>query len=1016
MITRALKNIFLTLVLMGVSPAWAKTTHLAKNASASKASQVKQQSPVAQGSAESVTPTQSATPTNNQQQSFQAMAEEEKIAELYRQLLESSQRVTSILSKIQLMIHGGTIKITDVTFKHFKNTVLKSIVDTHKKNIGVLTTPNKKNLPEALRFIMSLTDYLAGLVNKGIDKAGPFTFKSQKSPASVSDDKIRAQLKQLEKKVGTLETALSEFGMDWRQKTWKRLCQFDKKNGISHKLWVLSLGVAVASTLRLMFKKDGVEREYLLRQSALQQGSMPQEEHDRLLASLQEQPVGQSDDGQGQLPQIPVSSLSAFERSLISWFSKGENIWNFWDKHIIGTPPLLHNNLGFGGLINLALAQGFKHPGHGFLGKTFEWSAPGFALLTAASFLKDKVDLSSSAVANWRALAKDPKRFFRLDEMLLGKKQNMSAAEENYLLKSTVERAMPTITFDDLAGLEDQKKELEPIVHYLLNPELFEKTGTTIERGFLLYGPTRTGKTYLAEALAGELVLKHGKDLAFLKVKGNELGGLLQGGIKDVLDLVKKFAPCIVFIDELDLLNLQRDANSKLLCEFLTCMKTDDSQRQVIFLAATNRIDHIDHSLLQPGRFGKIISFENPSHLDRKDFFKKKLTSRMGSVPSTINLDILAVETETCTYGDLSSIVDHAITLHINNKEVLSHAHFEDAIDTFKYKIAGSIVTLPADEKRLIAVHLASHAVAYLTLPINEIIHKVTMLPIQKPIKEEKIWLSDQLGSKKITTFGNVFTLHKMNTAGFDLPEQRRNKVKALLAGHVGEKLIFGSCTYNYHPEDTDQARQLVEGMVLRGLKKESLPKEYAQEKLAEVMKIMDQCEQEVTKLLEPHKDLILTIAAILSENLTLSLNDLLTIVAEYQKTHSKPQTASASGQQLQPVVPDNTDKQTPAIVVETPAQELKPAVTVDTATQEFKQEALEAVAHGQPFLPTSQEDKPLPEESSANNIDASMVAETQVPMPDVNTATETYVPTTDANTDTVKKTATDIEPENDLR
>jgi cell division protease FtsH len=481
-----------------------------------------------------------------------------------------------------------------------------------------------------------------------------------------------------------------------------------------------------------------------------------------------------------------------------------------------------------------------------------------------------------SGINNWKTLKTNPKSFFRMDELFKNKQQKISALDE-FFLSSAIEHTTPRLTFDDIAGLEDQKRQLQPVINYLLNPELFEKTGTAIEKGYLLYGPTRTGKTYLAEALAGELVLKHKKKLSFIKLRGSELR---MTGIKKILDMVEKYAPCIVFIDELDLLNLQRDHNAMLLDEFLTSMKHDTTNHQVIFLAATNRIDHIDHALLQPGRFGKIIPFENPPLHDRAAFFQKHLSNKNLYDPELLDMKRLVQETEGCSFGELASITNNALTLATQKKEILSYRHFDKSIDTFKNKIADSEINLPVEERRVVAVHLAGHALAYTLLATGEQFHKVTMLPIQKKVTEKNIWLNDLSYLNSITSYGEVFTLHKINTAGFDTAEQKTNRIKALLAGYAAEKLLLGSCGYGYHNEDYEQARQVAESLVFQGIKKEHFSHEAADKKLNEVMNLLEQCENEVSDLLRKNKDKLERITHLLDEHVTLTADDIATVSA----------------------------------------------------------------------------------------------------------------------------------------
>jgi len=148
------------------------------------------------------------------------------------------------------------------------------------------------------------------------------------------------------------------------------------------------------------------------------------------------------------------------------------------------------------------------------------------------------------------------------------------------------------------------------------------------------------------------------------------------------------------------------------------------------------------------------------------------------------------------------------------------------------------------------------------------------MLPIQKKITEESSWLSNLNISKKVTTYGEVFTIHKTNTGGFDSPTQKSNRIKALLAGQAAEKVLLGASSYSYRAEDLEQARALAEGFVFKGLKKDHFSREAADKMLNEVMDLLRRYEDEITKFLEENKEKLTTVADALNKHLTLTAQD----------------------------------------------------------------------------------------------------------------------------------------------
>jgi ATP-dependent Zn protease len=748
------------------------------------------------------------------QQVLAQLLEEETIEKMLEIAHHQWRTLNAVVQNLNLMVANQAIRLSTPRALRFVQT-FKQIKSALTGAAQQLQVKSLRGITNAVSFNAQLAEYLLRLVKSDLKVIPPFAYRIPTEEITLQEAAV--VMTNTLKTVQVLEHLIKDLGVTKYQRMMRSIHAIDTKYKVSDKIKLVGFATFAGMLLRYLQKLNVDDQ-----------------------------------------PGAPVIAAQPEENG---W-------WRWFDETVIGNPYKTNYTPGLNGRFTFSRT---KAANSGIFGNIHFYMEPILVAAGFATLIKSTSDKFVADMHAWKGLYKDPKEYVKLNELMHNEKQTVSPIEELFLLNA-FEHYEPRFTFDQVVGLHEQKKELRPVINYLLNPELFEKTGTSVEKGFLFYGPTRTGKTYLAEALAGELVHKHGKKLAFLKIKGGDLRFV---GIKKVLEIVKKFAPCIVFIDELDLLNLQRDQNTQLLEEFLTGMRTDDG-KQVVFLAATNRIDHIDHALRQPGRFGKIITFENPSYSDRKEFFEHELKMRNIHDESRIDVERLTMETQNCTYGDLASILNHGLTKSMQTRQVLGYEHFENGIDVIKRKIIDSDPQIPAAERVIISTHLAGHALAYTLLPTSEVLHKVTILPIQKQVIEEKAWLSDFTSPKKITTFGEVFTLHPLNTAGFDSYEQKMNKVKALLAGHAAEKLVLGASAYNYHADDYDQARVEIEAVVFKGLKKDQLSRAMLDAKADEVQQMIKKCEDDVTQFLTQNRAGLEKVAALLNKNLTLSREDIL--------------------------------------------------------------------------------------------------------------------------------------------
>jgi len=333
------------------------------------------------------------------------------------------------------------------------------------------------------------------------------------------------------------------------------------------------------------------------------------------------------------------------------------------------------------------------------------------------------------------------------------------------------------ITFEDVAGIDEAKQELEEIVEYLKDPQKFQRLGGKIPKGVLLVGPPGTGKTLLARAIAGEA------NVPFFTISGSDFVEMFVGvgasRVRDMFEQGKKNAPCIIFIDEIDAVGRHRgaglgggnDEREQTLNQLLVEMDGFEANEGVILIAATNRPDVLDPALLRPGRFDRQVVVPNPDVLGRE----KILKVHMRKVPLSSDVDpkIIARGTPGFSGADLANLVNEAALMAARRgKRSVAMLEFEQAKDKVMMGAERRSMVMTEDEKRLTAYHEGGHALCMLYAEGHEPLHKVTIIPRGRALG--------------VTMF---------------LPErdkysQSKIEIKAMLAslfgGRVAEELIFG--------------------------------------------------------------------------------------------------------------------------------------------------------------------------------------------------------------------------------
>ncbi|OYV34001.1 MAG: cell division protein FtsH, partial [Acidocella sp. 20-61-6] len=290
------------------------------------------------------------------------------------------------------------------------------------------------------------------------------------------------------------------------------------------------------------------------------------------------------------------------------------------------------------------------------------------------------------------------------------------------------------ITFEDVAGIDEAKGELQEIVEFLRDPQKFQRLGGKIPKGCLLVGPPGTGKTLLARAIAGEA------NVPFFTISGSDFVEMFVGvgasRVRDMFEQGKKNAPCIIFIDEIDAVGRHRgaglgggnDEREQTLNQMLVEMDGFESNEGVILIAATNRPDVLDPALLRPGRFDRQVVVPNPDVLGRE----KILKVHMRKVPLASDVDpkTIARGTPGFSGADLANLVNEAALLAARiGKRVVAMAEFEHAKDKVMMGAERRSLVMSDDEKRMTAYHEGGHAICSITLPECDPVHKATIIP-----------------------------------------------------------------------------------------------------------------------------------------------------------------------------------------------------------------------------------------------------------------------------------------------
>jgi cell division protease FtsH len=372
----------------------------------------------------------------------------------------------------------------------------------------------------------------------------------------------------------------------------------------------------------------------------------------------------------------------------------------------------------------------------------------------------------------------------------------------------------PTVTFLDVAGVEEAKEELKEVVEFLREPEKFISLGARIPKGVLLVGPPGTGKTLLAKAVSGEA------GVPFFSISGSEFVEMFVGvgasRVRDLFDQAKRHSPCIVFVDEIDAVGRQRgaglggshDEREQTLNQMLVEMDGFDTDTNVIIMAATNRPDILDPALLRPGRFDRRVVLDRPDMRGREAILKVHVKGK--PLAPEADLAVLARSTPGFVGADLENMVNEAAILAARrNKKVIGQPELEEAIERVIAGPERKSRLISEEEKRIVAYHEAGHAVVMNALPQADPVHKVSIIA------------RGMAGGYTMALPEDDRTL---------MPKKKlMAEMVGLLGGRAAEELVFDDITSGAS-NDLERVTRMARAMVTRlGMSDELGPMVYGQ-------------------------------------------------------------------------------------------------------------------------------------------------------------------------------------------
>ncbi len=474
--------------------------------------------------------------------------------------------------------------------------------------------------------------------------------------------------------------------------------------------------------------------------------------------------------------------------------------------------------------------------------------------------------------------------FFMLNQTQGGGSRVMSFGKSRARLHADEKKR---ITFEDVAGADEVKQELEEVVEFLKHPKKFNDLGAKIPKGVLLYGPPGTGKTLLGRAVAGEA------GVPFFSISGSDFVEMFVGvgasRVRDLFEQAKKNSPCIVFIDEIDAVGRQRgaglggghDEREQTLNQLLVEMDGFSPNEGIIIIAATNRPDILDPALLRPGRFDRQIVVDVPDITGRKEILQVHIKGK--PLADDIDLSVLARRTPGFTGADLANMVNEAALLAArHNRKKIHMVEMEDAIERVIAGPEKKSKVISDKEKKLVSYHEAGHALVSTTLPDSDPVHKVSIIPRGRA--------------------GGYTLILPTEDRYYRTKSMLLDEIVVLLGGRVAESLVLGDVSTGAQ-NDLERATSIARKMIMEyGMSEEIGPltlgrkteqvflgrdiardRNYSEEVAfavdKEVRKIIDESYVKAEKLLQANIDKLHLIASTLMDKETLDSDEFTALI-----------------------------------------------------------------------------------------------------------------------------------------